>query len=537
MYYGDIRLSQTIEWTFTTRNFSTGAPFTLAGTPSLEAYETGNTTPITAGITLTVDYSGVTGLNYVSIVASGANGFATANDISVVIAAGTVNSVSVVGETIGAFSIENRSALMPTTAGRTLNVSAGGVADADTVAISTDATAADRLETMLDGTGGNTLSLGKLAVVAAVGVDAVVLTAGAASGATPAGAAVRATGGAASTTGGGVSGPAVVAVGGAGAATTNGAAPALTLTGGGTDTVSGAAGAVLTGTGLITALTVQGGTDAAGAEFWGGAPNGDGVWFRGVGTGDGSGVGIFADGHHGIVGRGNDDTGRGAYFLGSVTGAGGIGMLCAGGLDKPGIMGLGGDTGAGMLGQGGDTSGAGIEGFSPVTDAGIHAVGSGAGAGMLIEGGATGRGLDVRGGATSGEAALFFAQGGDSDAVLITGDGAGSGVSISGGTDGRGLNILGGATAGEAVHIESLAALHHGLSVIEGAGGKSISASVETGADLVDSLRLANTANGAKLSGAATTTVVIRDLADTKDRVTATVDASGNRTAVTRDLT
>lgn len=52
-----------------------------------------------------------------------------------------------------------------------------------------------------------------------------------------------------------------------------------------------------------------------------------------------------------------------------------------------------------------------------------------------------------------------------------------------------------------------------------------------------ESLRLANSANGAIVAGAATTTVTIRDLADTKDRVTATVDASGNRTAVTRDLT
>lgn len=40
-----------------------------------------------------------------------------------------------------------------------------------------------------------------------------------------------------------------------------------------------------------------------------------------------------------------------------------------------------------------------------------------------------------------------------------------------------------------------------------------------------------------KLSGAATTTVTIRDQADTKNRVTATVDSSGNRTAVTTDLT
>ena len=37
--------------------------------------------------------------------------------------------------------------------------------------------------------------------------------------------------------------------------------------------------------------------------------------------------------------------------------------------------------------------------------------------------------------------------------------------------------------------------------------------------------------------GAATTTVVIRDRADTKDRITATVDSDGNRTAVTVDAT
>jgi hypothetical protein len=51
------------------------------------------------------------------------------------------------------------------------------------------------------------------------------------------------------------------------------------------------------------------------------------------------------------------------------------------------------------------------------------------------------------------------------------------------------------------------------------------------------SLRLNNSAAGAKLSGAATTAVAVRDLADTKDRITATVDSDGNRTAVTRDLT
>jgi hypothetical protein len=51
------------------------------------------------------------------------------------------------------------------------------------------------------------------------------------------------------------------------------------------------------------------------------------------------------------------------------------------------------------------------------------------------------------------------------------------------------------------------------------------------------SVRLQNSALGGKASGLGTTTAVYRDLADTKDRITATVDADGNRTAVTRDVT
>jgi hypothetical protein len=50
-------------------------------------------------------------------------------------------------------------------------------------------------------------------------------------------------------------------------------------------------------------------------------------------------------------------------------------------------------------------------------------------------------------------------------------------------------------------------------------------------------MRLHNSALGGKASGLGTTTAVYRDLADTKDRITATVDSDGNRTAVTRDVT
>lgn len=60
---------------------------------------------------------------------------------------------------------------------------------------------------------------------------------------------------------------------------------------------------------------------------------------------------------------------------------------------------------------------------------------------------------------------------------------------------------------------------------------------VETGVTVQGALRLGVSADGGKLSGAATTNILVRDANDTKDRIDATVDASGNRTAVTLDLT
>lgn len=48
-------------------------------------------------------------------------------------------------------------------------------------------------------------------------------------------------------------------------------------------------------------------------------------------------------------------------------------------------------------------------------------------------------------------------------------------------------------------------------------------------------MRIFLAALGNKLAGAATTTITMRDKADTKDRITATVDADGNRGPVTLD--
>lgn len=132
MYLGDIRLGETLDFKFTSRRFSTGTPFTLAGSPVISAYVGNGTTEITAGITLTVDFDSRTGTNNVRVVATSGNGFATATNVQLVITTGTVDSVSVVGEVVGTFSIENRSALMPTTPGRTAVVDAAGLVDGNT---------------------------------------------------------------------------------------------------------------------------------------------------------------------------------------------------------------------------------------------------------------------------------------------------------------------------------------------------------------------------------------------------------------------
>lgn len=130
-YIGDFALESTFDVKFTSRRFSTGAPFALAGTPVISAYVGNSLTQLTAGITLTVDFDAVTGLNNVRVVATAANGYAAASNYQLVITTGTVDSVSVVGEVVGQFSIEARSALRPTVAARTLDVSAGGEAGVD----------------------------------------------------------------------------------------------------------------------------------------------------------------------------------------------------------------------------------------------------------------------------------------------------------------------------------------------------------------------------------------------------------------------
>jgi len=134
-YLGDyLEDYATLNFKFSTHK-SDGTPIVLAGSPAVSVYKANNTTQSTAGITLSVDFDSVTGLNNVLIDLSADAFYAVANDYQVVITTGTVNSVSVVGTVLAHFSIENRN--------NKVNV----------VQLSGDTTAADNAEAFFDGTG------------------------------------------------------------------------------------------------------------------------------------------------------------------------------------------------------------------------------------------------------------------------------------------------------------------------------------------------------------------------------------------------
>lgn len=164
-YIGDFRVAAVHDHKFTSRSFSTGVPTTLAGTPACSVYKDNNTTQTTTGVTLTVDFDGVTGLNNVNV--DTANAFyAAGSNFDVVITTGTVGGVSVVGEVVYSFSVEARSAIMPTTAGRTLDVSATGEAGVDwanvgspTTAVNLSGTTTNLVNTVTTYTG-NTVQTG-----------------------------------------------------------------------------------------------------------------------------------------------------------------------------------------------------------------------------------------------------------------------------------------------------------------------------------------------------------------------------------------
>lgn len=136
-WLGDRALGATYDFKFCTVQ-ATGAPTTLAASPVISVYVGNGTTEITAGITLTVDFDGRTGLHNVRVVGTSGNGYATATDNQAVITTGTVNSVSAVGYVVAQWAIENT--LTQSTYAR-IGAPAGASVSADIAAAKADTAA------------------------------------------------------------------------------------------------------------------------------------------------------------------------------------------------------------------------------------------------------------------------------------------------------------------------------------------------------------------------------------------------------------
>jgi hypothetical protein len=334
------------------------------------------------------DHSGTVGSTAEQLAAAGAAGDPWATALPGAYGAGTAGKI--IGDNINA-TISSR--LAPTVAARTLDVSAGGEAgidwanigspttaqtlsgttvktatdvetdtqdiqarlpaallngrmEANVAAISDDATAANNLETMLDGTGGQVLSLKQLNIVNDSGSALV-----------------------ASATGGNGHGIAASGNGsGSGVASTAGA------TGHGVQALGGA-------------------TSGHGLKTWASAGNSRGISAVGTGSGPGieayggaTGPGIYAsstDSGHGIIAEGGGTAGDGFVATandgrGLSVSAGGAheGMTIAGG--TAGLSISAGDNGHGIEVYGGGTSGDGIHAEATDGD-GIEAIGAGVG--------------------------------------------------------------------------------------------------------------------------------------------------------------
>lgn len=150
IYLGDFPAGETIYIPFHTFN-SSGASVTITGlaVTDIEIYKDGSTTQRAsdAGYTLLdtdgIDFDGLTGIHGFSVNTgdnTDAGFYVAGSDYWVVVSAITVDTQAV-SFVAAIFSIENRSALRPTTAGRTLDVTAGGNAgiDLDNVALTNGA--------------------------------------------------------------------------------------------------------------------------------------------------------------------------------------------------------------------------------------------------------------------------------------------------------------------------------------------------------------------------------------------------------------
>lgn len=104
-YFGDILEDGTIEIPFNTYN-ADGASITFTGTTVKVYKDSATGTEVTAGVTLSKDHDGITGVHLVTIVATDAS-YTTGSDYLVELQAATIDTQTV-NSFLGTFSIQNR---------------------------------------------------------------------------------------------------------------------------------------------------------------------------------------------------------------------------------------------------------------------------------------------------------------------------------------------------------------------------------------------------------------------------------------------
>lgn len=331
-----------------------------------------------------------------------------------------------------------------------------------------------------------------------------------------AGIAVTATSGAGISSAGGGSGAGILATGGATGAGLSGVGGATSGAGIiGTGSAGNSVGIHGVGQGSAAGLRAIGGATGAGFNAVGGATSGDGIAATGTLLGHGINAQATGSGMNGIRAAANTSGAEGVRFLGIGSGSG---FECRGGA-----------TGAGMTITGGATSGAGLTvsttsgngiSITPTAGHGINIAANGTSKhGILSTGGTAG---------TSDGASFVAGTGGVDFRANQTGNLIGT---VSTVTDLTNAPTSGDFTATMKTSITAAVptANQNADALLDRAAG------VETNRTIRQALRLMLAALTGKVSGADTTTVTIRDTNDTTNRIVATVDADGNRSAVTLD--
>lgn len=129
-YLGDFRIGKVVRKMWNS-NAIAGESITRSTNGTVSVYKDGGTTQSTAGVTDTEDFDSLTGVHLVAVdTSSDGTFYSSGSDFEVVLSAATIDGKTI-NATLFSFSLENRSALISTTAGRTLDVSSGGEAGVD----------------------------------------------------------------------------------------------------------------------------------------------------------------------------------------------------------------------------------------------------------------------------------------------------------------------------------------------------------------------------------------------------------------------